>query len=128
MSNLPIFDSRGQPVFPTSISPAELAATRERVAARTQAAIDARLKQEADARADVARRQAEQGAAELDAYREQARSAFLSSGGSVSEFVDAWPGLRREHLVEQARERVTLSQRTIAKTKEELRESGRYSM
>ena len=57
------YDNQSRPVYPTSVSPAELAATRQAVAARIQAAVDARLQQEADARADRERREAEAGTA-----------------------------------------------------------------
>ncbi len=127
MTSMPIYDNQGQPHFPTSVSVAELAAARQVAAARTQAAIDARKKDEAEAKADVARRQAEQGAAELESYRVEARAAFLSSGGDVDGFLRNWPTMRDEHLRGRAADRVTLQERTIAKTKEELRASGRYS-
>jgi len=86
------------------------------------------LKEEADTKADVERREAEAGTAQLEAYRAEARSAWLSSGGSAAEFVDAWPRLKQAHLTEAAKERITRQERVLEQSKADLRESGRYSM
>jgi len=121
------YDNQGRPIYPTVVTPAELAASRQAADARIQAAVDARVKREAAAGAERERRQAEQGAAALEAFRSEARAAFPASGGTAGEFVDAWPRLKRDHLTERAAERLTLEQRTIEATKEQLKATGRYS-
>jgi hypothetical protein len=124
--NRPIFDTQGRPVYPTRVTKEELARAREAETARLAMAIADREAKEAAARAERERIAAEQGAAELDAYRERARAAILSSGGSAADFEKSWPDLKLEYLKEQARSRMTHHERLVEQTKQEMRASGRF--
>jgi len=129
MSAQPIYDSQGQPHYPTTITAEQTAAVEAERAARIQAAVTARQQREAAVEAERAARAAAEGAAALASYREQAHAAWLAAGGSAAEFTDAaWPRLRREHLLAQAEERLTRQQRAVAQTREEMRARGAYQL
>jgi hypothetical protein len=122
----PIPDQQGRFQAPSApVTPAQLAAAQQAEHARLAQAIKDREQREAEARAERERIAAEQGAAELDAYRERARAAVLSSGGSSADFEKTWPDLKLEWLKEQARSRMTHHERLVERAKDELRERMR---
>ena len=117
----------GEMLAPTVVTPEALAAGRAAEAARINRAVAARLEQEASARATLERIDAERGARELEAYHARARAAWLGSGGTASEFNDAWPELKRRHLTAQTVEGLTATDRLVEREASALRASGRYS-
>jgi hypothetical protein len=122
------YDNAGRPIFPTRVTNEQLEAGRQAHARRIAAAVAERERQEAEHKAEAARREAEAGTAELEAYREQAKAAWLSSGGTAVEFSDNWPRLKRDYLAEAAKEKLTRHERLVAQSIEELKATGRYSM
>src|SRR5215208_3799487 len=102
----------------------QLAAAQEAESARIAAAVKEgqELRAAAQRARDAAEREA--GAAELNVYEQQARAAWLASGGDAAGFARNWPKLRDERLQERARERLTGQERQIAEARAELRARG----
>ncbi len=107
----------GEYFAPTTITREQLAAAGEAERERINRAVEARLAREDEQRAEQARLDAERGAAELDAYRDQARAAILGSGGTSADFERLWPELRSAHLKDTAESKLTSQQRLIEQTK-----------
>jgi hypothetical protein len=117
----------GEYLAPTTVTPESLAAAGEAERLRINRAVEAREEREAAARAEQARRDAERGQLELDHYRDQARAAILSSGGTSADFERLWPDLRAAYLKDTAEAKLTSQQGLIEQTKAEMRASGRFT-
>ena len=116
----------GEHLAPSTITLEQMAEARAAELERINRAVADREAREAAACASREASQAELGAAELAEYRERASAAWLGSGGTWAEFADAWPEIKRRHLAEQAKTKMTARERLIEQTKREMLESGRY--
>ena len=116
----------GETLAATTVSNEQLAAANVAETARINRAVEAREQQEAAARAERERAQAALGAAELADYHDRARSAWLGSGGTTSDFAAAWPALRTRYLTEKTVEGLSARDRLISKTRQEMLASGRF--
>ena len=84
---------------------------RAAASATAQKLIDDRLAREAEQAAARDRLDAERGAAELDAYRTEARASMRASGGSSADFERLWPELRGDYLKARALQRMGARER-----------------
>jgi sRNA-binding protein len=99
----------------------EQAARAARELEREQAAVAARKKRDDERRAERERIAREAGAAELAAYKERVRAAWLDNGGTVASFEAEWPTLSKAYVRERALEQPTRDERRV----EELVARGR---
>jgi len=104
----------------------EQAARAARELEREQAAVAARKKRDDERRAERERIAREAGAAELAAYKERVRAAWLDNGGTAASFEAEWPKLSREHVRERALEQLTREERRVAELVERGRAEGGF--
>jgi hypothetical protein len=95
-------------------------------AERERVAVEARKKRDAEHRAEQARKAHEAGVADLAAYEERARAAWLSAGGDAEGWRSNWPKLRDGYLRERAQERLTRDERRVAELVAKGRATGGF--
>jgi hypothetical protein len=106
------------------LTPADMERQRRVDSERAARMISDRKAKEAERERARIAAEREQGAAELDAYREQARAALLASGGTSADFEREWPTLKGEYLRRRATERMTAKERRVAEIKDRMRAAG----
>ncbi len=102
--NVPIYDARGIPHYPTPPAQVERELERRRRErdARIRAAVAERQRMEAELAEQNERRRRDEAAARLESYRQQCYGRFVAAGGTEADFERAWPTLKEQHLIEQA--------------------------
>lgn len=106
--------------WPTRVSPEQIERERAERKARTDAAIKARQKRDAERAAEREHQRQQDAAAGLEAYKDQQRERWISATGSVAGFEAAWPAMRAEYA--------TGRPDRVEHYTEKLRASGRYSL
>jgi hypothetical protein len=124
----PIQGPDGRAIYPTTVTPQQQEAAREVEAARVRAAVERRQREDAERARQRAEAAREAGRQELAAHEEACRRAFLSSGGTESEFVRAWPSLRARYLEEKTLEGLTQRERAVEAQKARLRGLPEYQL
>ena len=114
----------GEHIATTTATPDQLAEGREREAARIAKAVDARKREEAEAKAARERALHELGAAALAEYEESCRQNVLRSGGTAADFARVWPDLKADYLKRRAAEGPAILERAKDELRERMRTAG----
>jgi hypothetical protein len=122
----PLFDSQGVAHYPTTISPQEMERAQRERSEKAFAAIERRKEREAAREAEREKAEHDQGVAELEAYQDKARAAWLSNGGTAADFSAAWPKLREAYLLERTGEALTRRERKVEEMMARMRAHPRY--
>jgi hypothetical protein len=122
-----IFDAQGHFHGYTTTTAEQIERAEAEQTARVWAAIEGRQRREAEAAAERDRAEAARGKAELDRYYEEAKAAYLSSGGAVGDFTAAWTKLKAEYLAEQAKAKLTHHERDVEQRVQKARGSSHPS-
>jgi hypothetical protein len=122
------YDHQGRFVPYTSETPADVERRQAEHRQRVEAAIAKRERDAAEYRQEQERRARAEGQAALERYEQEAKQAWLHSGGTALEFAHAWPEMRRKFLAERAEQRLNGQARRVAAEMAALRASGRCEL